>query len=81
MDSTKELTNPLNGNIYNPSVDFQFDRSFYSAYTNYKQKFNKFGAQVGLRSERVEDNADWFYSPNEAGTLKKIIQIYFLRLS
>ena len=71
MDSTKELTNPLNGNIYNPSVDFQFDRSFYSAYTNYKQKFNKFGAQVGLRLERVEDNADWFYSPNEAGTLKK----------
>lgn len=56
---------------FNPLVNFDFDRSFYSAYANYKQQFNKFGAQVGLRLENVEDKANWFYSPNQEGNLNK----------
>lgn len=69
MNSTQEVIR--DEMIFNPNIDFKFDRSFYSAYTNYKQQFNKFGAQVGLRLERVEDKANWLYSPNTQGNLTK----------
>ena len=66
--STQEIDN--NGALINPNVSFEFDRKFYSAYTNYKQKFNKFGAQVGLRLENVQDNGTWV-SPISSGAIKK----------
>ncbi|MBY0067287.1 TonB-dependent receptor [Empedobacter falsenii] len=56
---------------FNPNVDFEFERKFFSGYANYKQKFNKFGAQIGLRLERVEDDGNWLFAPNNSGTLKK----------
>ena len=69
LKSTQEILD--NGVIINPNVDFDFDRKFYSAYTNYKQKFNKFGAQVGLRLENVQDFGTWKYAPNNTGEIKK----------
>ena len=69
LGSTREEI--VNGAVINPTIDFDFDRKFYSAYTNYKHKFNKFGAQVGLRLEHVEDFGQWNYAPNNTGELKK----------
>jgi iron complex outermembrane recepter protein len=69
LQSTDIVTN--NDLTFNPNVDFKFTRNFYSGYINYNQQFGKFGAQVGLRLEHVKDNANWLYSPNEVGALKK----------
>lgn len=62
--------------IQNPNINFDFDRKFYSAYANYKHKFNKFGAQIGLRLENVQDNGNWF-SPTNNGTIKKDYTDFF----
>lgn len=64
-------------NSFNPNVDFEFERKFYSGYANYKQKFDKFGAQVGLRVERVEDEGNWLFAPNNKGNLKKDYTDFF----
>lgn len=66
------------GNVnFNPNVDYDFERKFYSGYANYKQKFNKFGAQVGLRVERVEDEGNWVFAPNNSGKIKKDYTDFF----
>lgn len=75
MNSTLEIVE--DGLTFNPNVDFEFDRKFFSGYANYKQKFNKFGAQVGLRLERVEDQAEWLFSPANRGELKKDYMDFF----
>ena len=75
MNSTQEIVE--NGMTFNPNVDFEFDRKFFSGYANYKQKFNKFGAQVGLRLERVEDQAEWLFAPANRGELKKDYTDFF----
>lgn len=56
---------------FNPNVDFDFERNYFSGYTNYKQKFGKFGAQVGLRLEHVKDDGNWLYAPANTGNIKK----------
>jgi len=75
MNSTQVLVE--NGVGVNPNVDFNFERQFFSAYTNYKQKFNKFGAQVGLRLENVKDDGNWRYAPNNSGIIKKDYTDFF----
>lgn len=68
MVSGQELTLPEDNSItFTPDIDFDFTRDIYSAYLNYGQTFGKFGAQVGVRAERVEENADYVVAPTGAG--------------
>ncbi|MEG0187188.1 outer membrane beta-barrel family protein [Algoriella sp.] len=53
----------------NPSTDFDFSRNFLSAYLNYGQKFGKFGMQLGLRGEQVEDKGDYLYNVDKKGQI------------
>src|SRR5690606_34897815 len=55
------------GGEYTPDVNFDFTRNIYSAYANYGQKFGKFAMQLGVRAEQVEEDADYFISPEGAG--------------
>lgn len=75
LNSTQIITE--DGLDFNPNVNFDFDRKFLSAYTNYKQKFDKFGAQVGLRVENVKDDGNWLYAPANKGTIKKDYTDFF----
>ena len=61
----------VNGSPIFEAANFDFTRNFYSAYVNYKQKFNKFGVQVGLRAEQTEDDIDYSYTPDNEGKFKK----------
>lgn len=49
----------VEGQLYDPSTDFNFTRDFFSAYVNYGQKFGKFGMQLGLRAEQFKDSGDY----------------------
>ncbi|MDK7374410.1 MULTISPECIES: outer membrane beta-barrel family protein [Weeksella] len=59
------------GNAVNEGAMFDFTRNFYSVYLNYKQKFGKFGMQVGLRGEQTEDDAAYSVNPDVEGNYKK----------
>lgn len=52
-----------------PIVAYDFTRDIYSAYVNYGQTFGKFGMQVGVRAEMVEENADFMIATG-AGSFK-----------
>lgn len=68
------------GNIidtYSPNVDYDFTRDIYSAYINYGQTFGKFGAQVGLRAEKVEENSDFFVTPTGVGVYKNEYEEFY----
>lgn len=71
MESTQTRTtageNPVE---FTPDVDFEFTRDIYSAYVNYGQTFGKFGMQLGVRAEMVEENADFSVVPSGDGTYK-----------
>lgn len=60
-----------------PFVDFDFTRDIYSAYVNYGQTFGKFGVQLGLRAEMVEENADFYAEPNGAGIYKNSYEEFY----
>lgn len=62
-----ENNNPI---TFSPDVDFDFTRDIYSAYLNYGQTFGKFGVQLGVRAEAVEENADYYVAPTGAGIYK-----------
>jgi len=46
--------------------NFDWTRNIYSAYTNYNNKWNKFGLQLGLRIENVDETGifDYFNTPD-----------------
>ncbi|SMC48791.1 Outer membrane receptor proteins, mostly Fe transport [Moheibacter sediminis] len=67
LDNEDDQGNPF---TYSPDVDYQFTRDIYSAYVNYGQTFGKFGMQLGVRAERVEENADYNVVPTGVGTFK-----------
>ncbi len=59
----------VQGQLYNPSTDFNFTRDFFSAYVNYGQKFGKFGMQLGLRAEQFKDSGDYTVNVSDKGKL------------
>lgn len=52
---------------FTPNIAYDFQRNIYSAYVNYGQKFGKFGMQLGVRGEQVEENSDYSVAPNGPG--------------
>lgn len=64
---TTDDENPI---AFSPDIDFDFTRDIYSAYVNYGQTFGKFGVQLGVRAEMVEENADYSVAPLGPGLYK-----------
>lgn len=52
---------------FTPDIAYDFQRNIYSAYVNYGQKFGKFGMQLGVRAEQVEENSDFAVAPSTVG--------------
>ena len=50
---------------------FDWTRNIFSAYTNYNNKWKKFGAQIGLRAESVTEDADFVQFNSTTNELKK----------
>lgn len=67
MNSTRDMFSIIDSSVYKPNVDYEFTRSIYSAYLNYGQKFGKFGMQLGVRVEQVEENSDFNVAPTTSG--------------
>lgn len=57
----------VDSTTFTPDIQYDFTRNIYSAYVNYGQKFGKFGMQLGLRAEQVEENSDYKVVPTGAG--------------
>ncbi len=49
---------------------FEWNRSIYSAYLNYSNKWGKFATQLGLRAEAVKEDADFLQSSTTNYELK-----------
>jgi iron complex outermembrane receptor protein len=59
-----------NGETFKPLVNYDFQRSIYSAYVNYENTFGRFGVQAGLRAEQVEENSKFWIEPTGEGKYK-----------
>ncbi|WP_395093798.1 TonB-dependent receptor domain-containing protein [Vaginella massiliensis] len=70
-DANGNVIVDTNGNPIYQGASFDFTRNFYSAYVNYKQKFDKFGFQVGVRAEQTEDDVNYTITPDDAGNYKR----------
>ncbi len=69
FDSNQIYYNPDNNSqSYQPYINYDFTRSIYSTYFNLKRKFGKWGTQVGLRFENVQEKSEDQYNDftNEA---------------
>lgn len=55
---------------------FTYDRSIYSAYINYNQKFDKLSMQLGARLEDYKVNGDYFQNNEEATYKDQKFSIY-----